>query len=293
MPDGQRVLNQCYTEQDCARGFRVPLLYRKPDALASDLLARVRAAMAAPQPKAVLSRQPHLQLPQDEAVDVVGTGNTIHIAGLAAAMQNGRYTYTVRPLSGSATDRTGLTLDKTSRSIAVVVPGPGLYDLTFTDSLNSPRIDVLVAAVTVAQRTAILKSFEEVRERLKDWNEDNQGWPIHDVQRAYLESLMMGIRPRSVRAAPPSESPRAATTVEPRFTPPPGVLKGATGIILQSDTPGAVIHYTVDGSQPFLSSPAYEAPIMAKRTALTIKAFATAPGKKDSAVVTATFRFEE
>jgi hypothetical protein len=53
------------------------------------------------------------------------------------------------------------------------------------------------------------------------------------------------------------------------------------------------MHYTVDGSQPLNSSPIYGAPIMVKGTALTIKAFASAPGKKDSPVVTGIFRVAE
>jgi hypothetical protein len=50
------------------------------------------------------------------------------------------------------------------------------------------------------------------------------------------------------------------------------------------------MHYTVDGSQPLDSSAVYTAPVMVKGTALTIKAFASAPGNKDSAVVTGIFR---
>jgi len=62
---------------------------------------------------------------------------------------------------------------------------------------------------------------------------------------------------------------------------------------LRCDTPGATMHYTVDGSQPFDNSPIYHAPIMVKGTELTIKAFAVAPGEKESAVVTGIFRIQE
>jgi hypothetical protein len=43
-----------------------------------------------------------------------------------------------------------------------------------------------------------------------------------------------------------------------------------------------VIHYTFNGTQPLASSRVYDAPISVKGTALMIKAFASAPGKKDS-----------
>jgi hypothetical protein len=39
LPDGQHVLYECFTVADCARGFRVPSLFRKPDAFSVDMLA--------------------------------------------------------------------------------------------------------------------------------------------------------------------------------------------------------------------------------------------------------------
>jgi Legume lectin domain/Chitobiase/beta-hexosaminidase C-terminal domain len=80
---------------------------------------------------------------------------------------------------------------------------------------------------------------------------------------------------------------------EPKFSPEPGVFDGDTQVTLRCSTPGAVIHYTFDGSQPVASSPVYTAPISVKGTELTIKAFASVPGKKDSAVVTGIYRIRE
>jgi hypothetical protein len=64
-------------------------------------------------------------------------------------------------------------------------------------------------------------------------------------------------------------------------------------VTLRCDTPGAIIHYTFDGSQPVASSPVYVAPISVKGTELTIKAFASVPGSKDSAVVTGIYRIRD
>jgi hypothetical protein len=80
---------------------------------------------------------------------------------------------------------------------------------------------------------------------------------------------------------------------EPKFSPEPGVFAGDTEVTLRCATPGAIIHYTFDGSQPVASSPVYTAPISVKGTELTIKAFASVPGKKDSAVVTGIYRIRE
>ena len=45
LPDGQRILYECFTPEDCARGFRVPKLYRTPEPFAIETLARIRAAL--------------------------------------------------------------------------------------------------------------------------------------------------------------------------------------------------------------------------------------------------------
>jgi len=80
---------------------------------------------------------------------------------------------------------------------------------------------------------------------------------------------------------------------EPKFFPQPSVFAGDMEVTLRCDTPGAVIHYTFDGSQPVATSPVYDAPISVKGTELTIKAFASVPGGKDSAVVTGIYRIRE
>ena len=88
----------------------------------------------------------------------------------------------------------------------------------------------------------------------------------------------------------PAADPLARTAGEPYFRPHPGKLSGSTNIQLKSQTPNAVIHYTMDGAQPTNHSPVYRAPIAISGTALTIKAFAKAAGKKDSPVVTGMYR---
>ena len=81
-------------------------------------------------------------------------------------------------------------------------------------------------------------------------------------------------------------------TTEPTFSPTPGLFDGDTAVTLRCNTPGATMHFTVDGSQPVANSPVYRAPIMVKGTELTIKSFASVAGRKDSAVVTGIFRIQ-
>jgi hypothetical protein len=111
--------------------------------------------------------------------------------------------------------------------------------------------------------------------------------------------LQQGITEQAGSAEPTTEQPAIAATLtdgvagEPKLSPEPGVFAGDTEVTLHCATPGATIHYTFDGSQPVASSPVYSAPISVKGTELTIKAFASVPGKKDSAVVTGIYRIRE
>lgn len=53
------------------------------------------------------------------------------------------------------------------------------------------------------------------------------------------------------------------------------------------------MHNTVDSSEPLDNSAIYDGPIVVMGTELTIKALASTPGKKDSAVVTGIFRIRQ
>ncbi len=295
LPDGQRVLYECFSAKDCARGFRVPSLYREPDGLAVDLLGRVNAVLlrGASDSRSTPPRR-EAALPRDEVVAALGDGNNVEIAGLAAALSNGSYWYEVRPLFQGSQEQPRRAFEKSSRSITLTLPSEGLFDISIVDHLNTPRIDLLVVAVHQPRAESLLKSFHDVQTLLKGWNEDYQGWPIHDVQRCFLRSIFLRIPPSAQWAngdvSTPQRSIKADVAAEPRFSLSPGVFRSDIEVGLRSETPGATIHYTVDGSQPFTESSVYHAPIVVKGTELTIKAFASAKGKKDSPVVTGIFR---
>ena len=293
LPDGQRVLYECFTPQDCARGFRVPSLYRKPDSMAIDLMARVNAVS---QRRTIngtpVESEQEPRMVRDEAVAELNSENKVEIAGLAAALSNGKYWYEVRLISSPALAEKRQEFEKTERSVTLALPSEGLFDVLIVDHLNTPRIDLLVGAVREPRAANLLKSFRDVQALLKDWNEDYQGWPIHDFQRDYLRSMMLGIRPPEHRrkTSDGNQNHSGDVTAEPIFSPGPGLFQGDTEVKLQCKTSGAIMHYTVDGSQPVNQSPVYRAPIMVKGTELTIKAFASSKDKKDSPVVTGIFR---
>ena len=77
-----------------------------------------------------------------------------------------------------------------------------------------------------------------------------------------------------------SGTPTAAT---PTFSPPAGLYANTQTVSLGDTTPGAVIHYTIDGSTPTQSSAAYTTPLTVSATT-TLKAIAVAGGFATSAV---------
>lgn len=292
LPDGQRILYECFTAKDCARGFRVPDLYRDPTRFAARMMERIQAALVKQRSQPQLAPPRRSRAGRDELAAVLGPQNRIELSGLAESLSNGRYVYDLTPIHAPYPPQAGISFQKSGRVIAIKVPGPGLYSLRIIDPLKNPRINYLIAVVRRAEEKKVVDAFHEAQSLIEDWNGDYQGWPIHDFQRACLEALMLNIPPAANTLRKTQASIRAGSdiTAEPLFSPRPGVFSGDTPVTLHSASPGAVIHYTFDASQPFESSPVYRAPIMVKGTELTIKAFAESPGKKDSAVVTGIFR---
>jgi hypothetical protein len=294
LPDGQQILYQCFTSKDCAHGFRVPALFRAPEPSTAEMLGRIRAVLVQQRGQAGAVPASDSHIARDEAVAVPGPGNRIEIGGLAAALSNGEYVGDLRSFDAHYPERSGIPLQKSARTIAFTVPGPGLFVLTIVDSMKRPRIEFMIA-VEPAQGSGVIKDFQQAHALMTKWREDFFGWPMHDFQRAYLQSLMLNIRPE-----PGGEREMASTvplppgvTAEPTFTPRPGAVAGDTSVALQCATPDAVIHYSIDSSQPLESSLVYRAPIVIKGVPLRVKAFAESPGKKDSPVVTGVFLIEQ
>ena len=295
LPDGQRILYECFTAEQCTRGFRVPALYRTPEPFAVDMLVEIRAALRLHGKDAPSGSEADSMLPRDEEVVAMGTDDRVHLSGLIAALPDGHYTYEAHHLASPVSARIRLTFAKQGNSAALALPSTGIYEGTVRDSSGRPRIDLFLIAAHSADATRLAALLQKAHLLMQNWNEDYAGWPIHEFQRAYLEALVFHLKPPTSNEPPRTaiRAHREAVTSEPEFSPRPGVFPGDTRVILRCSTPGAVIHYTVDSSQPLSNSPVYEAPIVVKGTELTIKAFASAKGKKDSAVVTGIFRIEE
>ncbi len=78
------------------------------------------------------------------------------------------------------------------------------------------------------------------------------------------------------------------TATSPTLSPSPGSYTTTQTVTLSDTTPGAVIHYTTDGTTPTASSPAYSAPLQIS-TSTTLQTIAVASGYTNSAVSRGTY----
>ena len=85
-----------------------------------------------------------------------------------------------------------------------------------------------------------------------------------------------------------SSTPTAAT---PTFSPAAGSYDVAQNVEISTDTEGATIHYTTDGTTPTINSSVYSSAISVS-TNTTIKAIAVKSGMTDSDVATASYTFK-
>jgi hypothetical protein len=75
----------------------------------------------------------------------------------------------------------------------------------------------------------------------------------------------------------------------PTGTPAPGRYVNGTSVTLSPPEPGAVVHYTTDGSTPTMASPTYSAPIKVATTQ-TIRAFAVDSAENPGSLVSLTYQ---
>jgi hypothetical protein len=84
---------------------------------------------------------------------------------------------------------------------------------------------------------------------------------------------------------------QGSTSSAPAFSIPAGIYNSSQSVSLSDGTPGAAIHYTIDGTTPATTSPVYSTPIPITVTTV-VNALATAPGYLPSPVSTATYTIQ-
>ena len=122
---------------------------------------RAFAGAVETQPGPGIGQSQGPRLPREETLAALGPGNRVDIAGLAANLPNGRYTYDLRPIDPAYPRQFHVVLEKNAATITLPLPSPGLYDLTISDQLNTQRIDVFIAAVRPDSQPDVMKSYQD------------------------------------------------------------------------------------------------------------------------------------
>jgi hypothetical protein len=200
LPDGQRLLFECYQEQTCNQGFRVPAISAPPGEAVWDMFKGVRdvllmrdAAVEQPFPAPIGRDEDAANM---EIIAALEAGK-VSIAPALHVLPAGGYQLVVHaddPRS-AMTALPPLPLAwKPAQAIATVpIAAPGLYRITVLDQSQVPRIEVELLATAPGSVDAETEALRKTRSAVIAWNKTHEGWSLHDFLRAYLQSRAVAL----------------------------------------------------------------------------------------------------
>ena len=196
LPDGRRMLCECYEAKLCSQGFRVPAITPQPPPAVWDMFVAVRnvlllrpataeTAFPTPEGRAAMAINA-------EMVAAVSPQGEISIAPALRVLPPGQYGLRVAT-DGQATRATTPGVQPLDWSAAqkvaqVRVAGPGLYRIRVLDQAYVPRFEIEVLATSPASLAAEAAGLKMARETILQWT--HEGWPLHGFLRVYLESRL-------------------------------------------------------------------------------------------------------
>jgi hypothetical protein len=197
LPDGQRMLCECFEAKICAQGFRVPAITPPPTPFVWNMFVAVRnvlllrpvaAETAFPKPTGRAEMAGNFEM-----VAAVSPQGEISISPALRVLPPGEYTLTVMKdgqQAAASTSPAVQALDWTAGQPAaqVRVGGPGLYRIRVSDQAYVPRIEIVVLATSPVSYSDEAAGLKQVRETILDWSHTHEGWPLHPFLRVYLES---------------------------------------------------------------------------------------------------------
>jgi hypothetical protein len=191
LPDGQRMLCECYDPQACSQGFRVPPITPRPDPAIWDMFVAVRNVLllrSATAEVAFAEASGRAAMAANvEMVAAVSPQGEISISPALRVLPAGQYSLTVTNNGQSAAVQP-LNWTAGQKLAQVRVGAPGLYRIRVSDQTNVPRIEVEVLATAPGSLTTETARLKQLRETIMQWNHIHGGWDLHTFLRAYLES---------------------------------------------------------------------------------------------------------
>ena len=196
LPDGRRMLCECYEAKLCSQGFRVPAITPEPQPTVWEMFVAVSNVLLL-RPATAETAFPTPAGREETAINVemvaaVSPQGEISIAPALRALPSGQYTLRVSQ-DGQSTMAAALGVQSLDWSAAqkvaqVRVGGPGLYRIRVSDQAYVQRFDIEVLATSPASLAAETAGLKMARETTLKWT--HEGWPLHDFLRVYLESRL-------------------------------------------------------------------------------------------------------
>jgi hypothetical protein len=197
LPDGQRLLCECYDAKACSQGFRIPAIVSAPSLAVWEMFVGVqKVLLARPAADDAAFEAPagHEALAAHvEIVSAVSPQGEISIASALRVLPPGRYALALTSDGGRGAGVIDLgkqpldwaAADGTAR---VRVPGPGVYRIRVSDTTLEPRIEIEALATMTGSFAEESAGLKHARETILEWSHTHEGWPLHDFLRAYLQS---------------------------------------------------------------------------------------------------------
>jgi hypothetical protein len=201
LPDGQRLLFECYQEQTCNQGFRVPAISVPPSEAVwatfkgvRDVLLMRGADVEQPFPTPVGRDE---DAANTEIIAALEAGK-VSIAPALHVLPGGNYKLVVhaddpRP-TVTALPPLLLAWNPAQAIATVPIAAPGLYRITVLDESQVPRIEVELLATAPGSVDAETEALRKTRSTVIAWNRTHEGWSLHDFLRAYLQSRAVALR---------------------------------------------------------------------------------------------------
>ncbi len=197
LPDGQRLLCECFEARICSQGFRVPAITPPPKPGVWDMFVAVRnvlllrpktAETAFPIPVGRAEMAGHFEL-----VAPLTPQGEIAISPALRVLPSGQYSLSVmneeqQPAASTIPAAQPLEWNSRQPVARVRVGGTGLYHIRVTDQAFTPRIEIEVLATSPASYPAEAAGLKQTRETILNWSHTQEGWPLHPFLRVYLES---------------------------------------------------------------------------------------------------------
>jgi hypothetical protein len=199
LPDGQRMLCECYEARTCSQGFRVPAITPQPQSAVWEMFVAVRnVLLLRPASSETAFPTPagrEEMAVNSEMVAAVSPQGEISIAPALRVLPSGRYELRVARdgQTSAATVPSVQSLDwSAAQKLAQVrVGGPGLYRIRVSDQTSVPRFEIEVLATSPASLAAETAGLKMARETILKWT--HEGWNLHGFLRVYLESRLSAV----------------------------------------------------------------------------------------------------